>query len=494
MWIIITQIFAEFRCCFSRDTTFLWFQTLILGICTRSDKLGLTSVIRSLGLSAKSYDCLNKFMYSDGWDPKQIRVQWCRAVVRFAPIHRINGCPVLIGDGAPVSKEGRHMPGVKRIAQESETQSKPDMIFGHMLGCIGILIGRGSSLFCLPLSLRIHDGLSETASWEDADPDIADSHVVRIVRSQSIQEKAPVELFIVEACEKAKYFHGRTFVLLDRYFLTVPALKELERGNASATAFDNVVHIITRARRSAAGFLPLPHGYRSGRPGRPRKKGDPVKLAALWESKRDEFIETTAFLYGKEKTIRYYKIDLLWGPKLYKKLRFVLVEYDNVRSILVSTDISLPPKDIIEAYGCRFRIEQSFRSLKQDIGVMAYHFWTDAHPRLNHFAKQDSPSPLRFVEEKDRRRILKKIAAYEMYLMVSCIAMGLIQILSLYVPKEALRYQRTPAKELPSEANVMEYLRKYLPIMLMTHRESKLAKFILSKRDPMVKRFIDEVA
>ncbi|MEG1928773.1 MAG: hypothetical protein RR090_09155 [Niameybacter sp.] len=43
-------------------------------------------------------------------------------------------------------------------------------------------------------------------------------------------------------------------------------------------------------------------------------------------------------MYGKEETVSYYCINLLWGPKLYQELRFVLVTYQGKQCILVSTD------------------------------------------------------------------------------------------------------------------------------------------------------------
>ncbi len=70
-------------------------------------------------------------------------------------------------DGVKQSMEGRRMPGVKRMAQESETQTKPDMIHGHMWGTIGILVGDCENLACVPVSMRIHDGLQAVHKWEN---------------------------------------------------------------------------------------------------------------------------------------------------------------------------------------------------------------------------------------------------------------------------------------------------------------------------------------
>ncbi len=47
-------------------------------------------------------------------------------MVQKAPLYQIDGRAVLIGDGVKQCKEGRHMPGVKKIVQESETCSKSE--------------------------------------------------------------------------------------------------------------------------------------------------------------------------------------------------------------------------------------------------------------------------------------------------------------------------------------------------------------------------------
>jgi hypothetical protein len=58
-------------------------------------------------------------------------------------------------DGVKQSKEGRKMPGVKKFYQESENSSKPEYIFGHMFGVVGILAGNKSKLFCIALMASV---------------------------------------------------------------------------------------------------------------------------------------------------------------------------------------------------------------------------------------------------------------------------------------------------------------------------------------------------
>jgi hypothetical protein len=66
-----------------------------------------------------------------------------------------------------VSKEGRRMPGVVTIHQESETQSKPSYFRGQCWGALGIVVGSLVAPFCLPLGLRIHQGWQHLGHEDD---------------------------------------------------------------------------------------------------------------------------------------------------------------------------------------------------------------------------------------------------------------------------------------------------------------------------------------
>ena len=117
------------------------------------------------------------------------------------------------------------------------------------------------------------------------------------------------------------------------------------------------------------------------------KKGEAVRLKELFISRKHQFRQVRMELYGKQEQIRYYCVDLLWGQKLYQELRFVLVEMNGVQSILASTSLELEPSAVIRLYSYRFRIECTFRELKQQIGAFSYHFWSKHMPRLGYYRK-----------------------------------------------------------------------------------------------------------
>ena len=441
MWKWINETLLKFENCFNRKAAFRWFTVIVIGLMLRRDDIGLSSMIRELNISPRLYETMLHFFRASSWTLEDIRREWMQIVKRSEILFREQSKPILIGDGVKQSKEAKKMPCVKKMFQESENSSKPNYIFGHMFGAIGVLIGSTEKLFCVPVSMTIQDGNAYILKWLKSDT-AEDSHVVRIIR---------------EACYAASIFTP-SILLLDRYFLTVPALlawieEEKRFGHSLLT-------IVTKAKSNAVAYeKPV---QKTGR-GRPAKKGGSIKLSSLF-GEASLFTQTDVLMYGKTQSVQFLCRDLLWGKGLYHELRFVLVKYRDIKSILVCTDTSLSPEQIIRLYSYRFKIESCFREFKQVIAGFSYRFWCKSMPNLNPFLKRGDDILENMVGEKEKVHILSTVKAIEGFVMLSCIAIGIVQICSFKfsssINASSFRWLRTRSNKVLSEATTVDFMRK----------------------------------
>jgi hypothetical protein len=462
----MNEVLSAFRTCFSRTAAFEWFVVMVVGLMVRTDTLGVTSIIRDLALDPRHYESMLHFFRSSAWSLESLRLAWLKIVGRTAPLLRVRGRVVLVGDGMKQAKEGRRMPGVKKLHQESENVSKGEYIFGHLFGAIGILAGTPQKWFCLPLFMNLQDGVKAIFDWESSSEERQASHVVQMID---------------QAFAAARTWGG-ALLLLDRYFLSIPALQRLAERNRSDAAR---MHMVTKAKMNAVAYEP-PAAKKPGR-GRPPKKGKRLKLADLFQTHAADFQTAAVTLYGKEETVSFLCLDLLWGQGFYQELRFVLVRHGNRLSILVSTDLTLEATEIIALYGYRFKIECTFREMKQVIGAFGYRFWSQSMPKLNRFRRKGEPDPLEQVtDEQHRKRIRLTLQATEGFVMCSCIATGLVQLIALRfsgrVPALFFRYLRTPSKAIVSEATIVAYLRKSIFRLFAQSPHVTLTQIIRSKQ------------
>ena len=108
---------------------------------------------------------------------------------------------------------------------------------------------------------------------------------------------------------------------------------------------------------------------------------------------------------------------------------FVLVDHPTRgRSIFITTDLSLPPIEVIRLYGLRFKIELSFKQALRALGSDTYHVWLRTMPKL---ARRSSTQHLERASDCYRQAIHRKLTAYHRHIQVGVIAQGLLQTLAI---------------------------------------------------------------
>ena len=87
LWKQWWKLVCELRSACARTRTFLWMVVCLAGMTTRKDLMGVTSIVRALGLVPVCYDRLLDFFHSPALDLKQAHPPMVRSGIPGPPRH-----------------------------------------------------------------------------------------------------------------------------------------------------------------------------------------------------------------------------------------------------------------------------------------------------------------------------------------------------------------------------------------------------------------------
>ena len=226
LWTAWFRCVLQLRGACSRSKTFSWMVVALAGFCIREDLLGVTSWVRALKLRGVAYKRLLHTIHNPGISVEKLTELWTRLVLKvFQPITH-EGRLVCVADGIKVAKEGRKMPSVKKLHQESGNNSKSPFIMGHSFQALSLLVSAPQGLVAaVPLVSRIHEGVV----WSNRD-------------ARTLLDKMAA-LFL----SLVPYF-GRPMILVaDAFYATRKIILPLLRQGH---------HLVSRVRSNAVAYRP----------------------------------------------------------------------------------------------------------------------------------------------------------------------------------------------------------------------------------------------
>ncbi len=302
LWTTWFDLVSQLSKACTRKRTFFWLVIILIGFTIKTDYFGVTSLARGAGLLPNYYTCMLNFFSSTGISLDKLLALWVDLVFnKFHGAVNINGRYLIVADGIKVGKEGKKMPGVKWLHQESESNAKAEYIMGHSLQVIALLVQGVKGYFAVPLTARIHEGIRYNCNDK-----------------RSLLDKLFETLIEIN-------LPGSYYLVADKYYCSGRLMKQLVSKG---------IHIITMMKKNAVAYY-LPEEKSSAR-GRPKKYGEKVKLFDLFSSGIK--FKSAPLPNNPKICIEYCVINLLWKP-LGSLAMFVLVKHPvRGNGIVMSTD------------------------------------------------------------------------------------------------------------------------------------------------------------
>jgi hypothetical protein len=358
-WSIWQSLLQAFAASFTRRG-FRRFAEWITAMALNVEEHTITQSVLALEQPA-AWKALENFAEYGGWHEGRVTYDLTR-LVQTAPGRTWHGYFVSAVDDTKVHRGSPHVWGTCTFHEyTARCPNRASTVRAHnwvVLG--GVLHEPKKPGWFLPITGRLYFRKSQLPAGPDG-----------IVAFRTKCELA-MDLFREQARIAPEYKH---LGVVDGGFALRSVVRPLVLPEDGSPRID----VLTRLRRDARLFaLPpaeRPAGSRGPKPKWGRRLEPPCR-GGRWKV---EWRTGSAFVYGRERKVRWKEVVCLWGVLGWEapvKVIVAEVEGYKKRFTLVTSAVELTGLQMVELFAARFRQEDGFRDLKQRLGWEECRAWT----------------------------------------------------------------------------------------------------------------------
>lgn len=331
--------------------SYRYFCSFIMSLMVLDTKRCVTNIILTSRIG-KHWTNFYRFLREYKWSPQQVSQRLLELLIWNLKPERDNDGRIRIYgvvDDTHAIKCGKKIYGVSWFSRKLKNMTKK--IFGNCFVCFGLLFQINKRWILFPIAALVY---------------IRKKYIEELPEKEQAKEE---NKFMTKIELAIKIITGLTFFeWIHLIIITDGAYAQMK--SFAFPLLKKGIDVLGRLRKDAVCFSLLTPREKEGR-GRPRIYGQRLNLEEM-ASDKSLFQPYKLFLYGKEVITEIAsKIIILKGWN--RPILLVMAKEKNGQPIfLFTTDLSLTPARVVELYAPRWKIEISFRELKQEGGMADY--------------------------------------------------------------------------------------------------------------------------
>lgn len=269
--------------------------------------------------------------------------------------------------------------------------------------------------------------------------------MLAVQQQEPANDQTIVTRMIILLAITAKKLRRPAYAVVDAYFSTSPAF--ITARQYCMDTGQPWIHLIVPAKKSYVAY-----------PSKQKNKADKIKL---WSQFDRLELFTTIKHPVQQRSIQYYECILFWPPADCF-LRFVWIIDGQRCWVLMGSDLTLEPLEMIRLYPLRNKIEVMFKVMKHVIGAFSYRFWTQSCPKV--CKKKWAKNRKNLMGSDQCKKMLPTLRAIEAFINFAGIVTGILQYLALTYHQQIWKWHkqsswlRTYSSEIPSEEVVQRVI------------------------------------